>query len=569
MGVAVRRLVTLAVIAIATLPVPARSASVPVLVVDGRGFGHGVGMAQDGAYWMGASGARTDQILGHFYPGTTIGRGQGPVRVAVGDVGPPPAGVVLAFPDGGELRDARSGPQSEGFPVSVPKGATVRVVHENGRYRIEGPSSTVAIGRPTLTRHTRPQIDLPTTTTTSSPPESTTTTTAPPQSTTTTAPSVVTPAPPESTTTTAAPPPSDSPTTTAPPAGDREPAVSSARPIWAVPANNSVVDLTYRQRRYRGLLEVTAAAGPLRVINEVDVEIYLKGMGEVRDPRWPPAALRAQAIAARTYALRAMLLGGGEICDTQRCQVYLGAQAEYGAMNKAVDDTRGQVLAYGRQLASAVYSANGGGFSASREEGFGVPEDNSAPYLRPAPYLTHDPSPWNVTVALDTVAARLGYRGTITNVTATRTGPSGRVLEVTIDGTAGPKPVQGLAFDAALGLKSTLFTLRLDSAAVAPEAPPAEQLIQALPEQATATLEVPEVTDAAPTERASRSRAVARIDVDPTNPPSTGDSADEIALVFASWAALATLGAAALALNAKRPATRAGRLRAAGGTAED
>ena len=558
MVVAVRRLVTLAVIAIATLPMPARSASVPVLVVDGRGFGHGVGMAQDGAYWMGAAGARTDQILGHFYPGTTIGKGQGPVRVAVGDVGPTPAAVVLAFPDGGEVRDARSGDQSQGFPISVPKGGAVRVVSENGRYRVEGPTNAVALGRPTLASNTRPQIELPTTSTTEPPPEPTTTTAPPSDTTTTTAPVIVAP-PPDSTTTTA--PPSDGSggggggageTTTTQPAQNAPAAATTTRPIWAAPANNGAVDLTYRQRRYRGLLEVTAAAGPLRVINEVDVETYLKGMGEVRDPRWPPAALRAQAIAARTYALRAMLLGGGEICDTQRCQVYLGAQAEYGAMNKAVDDTRSQVLAFGRQLASAVYSANGGGHSASRQEGFGVPEDNSAPYLRPAPYLTQNPLPWNVTIALDTVAARLGYAGTITAVTASRTGPSGRVLEVTLDGTAGPKPVQGIAFDAALGLKSTLFTLRLDTADVAPEAPPAEDLIQAPPEQAAAIVEVPTTEASGPTKRASRSRAVDRIEIDPTSPPSTGDTADEMALTFASWAATAVAGTALLLATGRR-----------------
>ena len=85
----------------------------------------------------------------------------------------------------------------------------------------------------------------------------------------------------------------------------------------------------------------------LRLVNHVDVEQYLRGMGEVRDPGWPASALRAQAIAARTYALRAMA-GGGQLCDTQQCQVYLGAQAEYGAMDKAVTATRGQVV--GTQL---------------------------------------------------------------------------------------------------------------------------------------------------------------------------------------------------------------------------
>lgn len=549
-----RRLVALAVIAVATLPSPARPASVPVLVIEGRGFGHGVGMAQDGAYWMGAAGARTEEILGQFYPGTALGTGTGPVRVAVGDLGPPPAAVVLAFPRGGEVRDARSGQQSPGFPIAVPAGGAVRIVHENGRYRVEGPGGTVAIGKPALASRTRPQLLLPTTTTTTAPPAETTTTTAttvPPDGPSPTDQPVTTTAPPDETTTTRAP-------ATEPPPERQDP--TTARSIWAVPAADGTVDLTYRQRRYRGLLEVTTAgAGTLRVVNEVDVETYLKGMGEVRDPRWPTAALRAQAIAARTYALRAMLLGGGEICDTQRCQVYLGAQAEYPAMNKAVDDTRGQVLTYGRQLASAVYSANGGGHSASREEGFGTPAgDGSAPYLRPAPYPTRDLHPWTVAVALDTVAARLGYRGTLTNVTASRTGPSGRVVEVLLDGAAGPKPVPGITFDAALGLKSTLFTLRLDTSAVPTEPPPPEEGIQAPPEEAAGapapTLASTDTT--APRDRASRGRAVDRIEVDPTAPPSAGDTSDEIALTFASWAALAAAGAAGLLLRGSAPRFR-------------
>lgn len=241
-----------------------------------------------------------------------------------------------------------------------------------------------------------------------------------------------------------------------------------------------------RQRQYRGFVEATAASGTLRLVNVVDVETYLKGMGEVRDPSWPQAALRAQAIAARTYALRAMAVGG-EVCDTQRCQVYLGAQAEYAAMNRAVDDSREQVLVFGRALISAVYSANGGGHSASREEGFGVIDTGDVPYLRAAPYLTKDPGPWSVTVALTDVAARLGYGGALTDVRIGRAGPSGRAVEVVLDGSAGPKSVTGIAFDAALGLRSTLFTLRIDAGEAPPPPPPAEEAaVQAPPEQAAA-----------------------------------------------------------------------------------
>jgi len=173
--------------------------------------------------------------------------------------------------------------------------------------------------------------------------------------------------------------------------------------LWAFPATGGTVGVPAREARtYRGLIEATAVGGPLRLVNQLDVETYLKGMAEVRDASWPPAALRVQAIAARTYALRAMKIAG-EICDTQRCQVYVGAAAEYGAMNAAVDQTRGQVLTYEGRLISSVYSSNAGGNSASPEEGFGT-VNAGAPYLQPGPYLTHDPKPWRVEVALTDVA---------------------------------------------------------------------------------------------------------------------------------------------------------------------
>jgi stage II sporulation protein D len=203
-------------------------------------------------------------------------------------------------------------------------------------------------------------------------------------------------------------------------------------------------------------------------------------MGEVRDPSWPPAALRAQAVAARTYAMRAMSVGG-ELCDTTRCQVYLGQQAEYPAMDKAVKDSAGQVLSFGGHLASAVYSSNGGGHSASREEGFGT-TGGEYPYLRPAPYDTKNPMPWTVVVALSDVAARSGHLA-VDAVTVTETGPSGRALSVTLDGPAGRRSLTGRAFAAALGLRSTMFTARLAVADAAPPPLSAGAALQDLPDE--------------------------------------------------------------------------------------
>ena len=183
-------------------------------------------------------------------------------------------------------------------------------------------------------------------------------------------------------------------------------------------------------------------------------------MGEVRDPSWPPAALGAQAIAARTYALQAMS-AGGEICDTDRCQVYLGQTAESAAMDQAVADTAGQVVVYGDALAHTFYSASGGGVSATPEEGFG-PGGTNLPYLVATPYPTENPMPWDVRSDLDAAARRLGYAGQATAISVSRAGPSGRPLEVTVEGDRGPLAVEGRRFMTTLGLRSNFFTVRIE-----------------------------------------------------------------------------------------------------------
>ena len=464
-----RPVVFLAATAVVLLAMPASAAApVPVLVIDGRGHGHGVGMAQDGALAMGKNGASTAQILTQFYPGTALGRGGGEVRVAV--LTAPGNVAVVRFPNGGEVRDARDGGQSAGFPVRIGPGGSARLRFDGKQFAVEvsgGAAPAPATPNP--------------------PPAETTTTSAAP-TTTTTAPrgllqpgqpllplpaGPLLPSIPLLTTTTTAPP-----TTTLPPAPAEPARFVSGRGLWAVPAGGGTVEVLERGARYRGVIQA-GGGSPLRLINHVDVEQYLRGMGEVRNPSWPAASLRAQAIAARTYALRAVA-GGGELCDTQQCQVYLGAQAEYAAMDRAVTATRGQVVLYRRSLASTVYSANGGGFSASTEEGFGT-SGTGYPYLRPSEYPTGDPLQWTVTVSLRDVASRVGFRGKVGNVTV-RKGPSGRVTAVTVEGSGRARTVSGIEFDKALGLKSTLFAVRMAQSASAPPPPPSDAgAVQGLP----------------------------------------------------------------------------------------
>jgi SpoIID/LytB domain protein len=452
----------------AVAPAPAAHAAVPVLVVDGKGWGHGVGMAQDGAYWMGKAGQSAGQILGHFYPGTSLGRASGTIAVAVLDV--PSKDTVVSFPSGGEVRDAESGTQSTGFPVSVGPGGSVHVwfdgayhaqaVGGGGQHAASAPAS-VSASQGRLVSYQLPTTTIPKTTTTTHP-------LLPPPPTTTPKPTPTTKPP------TTQPPPANPPPPPPPPPSAT---ATTGRPLWAVPANNSTTSLPAKGRSYRGVISI-AATGPLHFVNHIDVEQYLRGMGEVRDPSWPLASLETQAIAARTYALRS---AGGELCDYDRCQVYLGADAEYGAMDKAVSATRGQVVTYGGGLASTLYSANAGGFSATPAEGFG-PGSPNIPYLKAAPYTTSNPDPWTVKISLSDLAARFGAAGPLTGAHVAQAGPSGRALSVSLDGPAGSKIVDGHAFASGLGLKSTLFGLRTDQEDVAPVAPAPADLIQVPPD---------------------------------------------------------------------------------------
>src|SRR5213082_2837812 len=136
-------------------PMPTAAAAVPVVVIDGKGWGHGVGMAQDGAFWMAKAGATTAQILGHFYPGTRVANSGGTVRVAVEQAAGPD--VTVAFPGGGEVRDAPTGQQSPGFPVKVGAGGQVRIHFDGARYVVVGGTPT---GNATAMGASRSQVKL-------------------------------------------------------------------------------------------------------------------------------------------------------------------------------------------------------------------------------------------------------------------------------------------------------------------------------------------------------------------------------------------------------------------------
>ncbi|MDR7481742.1 MAG: SpoIID/LytB domain-containing protein [Armatimonadota bacterium] len=227
-------------------------------------------------------------------------------------------------------------------------------------------------------------------------------------------------------------------------------------------------------RPYRGVLELRRTPqGALTVINEVDLEEYLYGVVRSEmDPRWPPAALRAQAIAARSLALYwagRFAAEGYDVRATTDSQVYGGVAAEDPRTTAAVDVTRGLVMLYEGRPVFAAYHSDSGGATESSEYVWGVAQ----PYLRgvPDPYAQSAPAHrWTLRMDLSAIEARLQHAGRglggLQRVEVAATSPSGRALTVRLHAAAGAVELRGTEFRALVGagtLRSTLFDVQMTS----------------------------------------------------------------------------------------------------------
>ncbi|WP_457638013.1 SpoIID/LytB domain-containing protein [Oceanithermus sp.] len=217
-------------------------------------------------------------------------------------------------------------------------------------------------------------------------------------------------------------------------------------------------------RDYRGYLRVVWRDGRLLLINKVNIEDYLRGVlpGEV-PLSFPYEVLKAQAILARTYTLSR--LGSNpdyDLCDTSRCQVYLGADAEAERYDRAVRETAGRVLAYGGRPISAVYHADSGGKTAAAVEVWG----SNIPYLQSRDDPWSLDQRWRVTVSpakVRQVLAEMGHSvASVSSLKVVERGASGRITAMYVGtGSGGLRlgvPEVG-RFLRSLGLPSTLASL--------------------------------------------------------------------------------------------------------------
>jgi stage II sporulation protein D len=232
--------------------------------------------------------------------------------------------------------------------------------------------------------------------------------------------------------------------------------------LWSKPS---------RYDRYRGTLRVIVhSATRVSVVNDVLLEEYLAGVVPVEMPStWPAAALEAQSIAARSYAARRLRPGASyfDVPDGSSSQVYRGLLAEKPTTTTAIAATAGMVLMSDQTIINAMFHSAGGGATESNENVYttasgkrtarpvsylrgaldrrpdGSPFDSSAPYATwtTRTYSRAQLSAWFAadrrTNVGDLVALDLGDRGI-----------SGRLVSVTLIGTAGTRTVSGEVFRA-------------------------------------------------------------------------------------------------------------------------
>ena len=216
---------------------------------------------------------------------------------------------------------------------------------------------------------------------------------------------------------------------------------------------------------YRGSLR---SASPVKggrardTVNVLSMDNYVRGVIPREMPAsWQSEAVKAQAVAARTYATWSrdqFPTRYYQICDTSYCQVYGGADAEDPRSNAAVTATASQILTFDGKPAFTQFSSSSGGWTSA----------GSVPYLaaKADPYDDYDGNPvhaWSTEVGAARIERAYPAVGTLKGIEVTRRDGNGdwkgRVWTLVLDGTKNDVTVSGDAFRARFGLRSSWFTV--------------------------------------------------------------------------------------------------------------
>ena len=346
----------------ASAQAPPETVSSTTFVLRGRGFGHGVGMGQWGAYGQAKRGVSYEKILAHYYPGTTLTE--------------TPASSVRVL-----LREGRK-------PFAVSSDVPFRLRDGSGAFHDLKPG--------TYSPGVSLQLAL----------------------------------------------------------GPGRPPEALPGPLTFLPGTNP---LAVEGATYRGNVVVQLVGSRLQVVNVVGVDAYTRGVvsEEVPDD-WPLEAIKAQAVAARSYAVSQRRAKAILYADT-RSQVYSGIAGESHAGDLAVAETKHEILTYGAEVATTYFFSSSGGRTADVQDAFVGGEP--VPYLVSVPDPDDKLSPYHRWGPLAFSAAKVSKLLHIPGVTELRTVPgSGRAREVIVSARDGEERIPASTVRFALQLRSTWFT---------------------------------------------------------------------------------------------------------------
>jgi stage II sporulation protein D len=222
-----------------------------------------------------------------------------------------------------------------------------------------------------------------------------------------------------------------------------------------------------RDGQYRGWMEFRpGAVGEVLAVNALGLEQYVAGVVAAESPSsWPAAALQAQAVAARTYALTTGGNGsrGFEQYADVRSQVYRGVVAETGPTNAAVNATRGQVVTAGGRPVVTYFFSTSGGKTENVEHSFIGSRPQSHLKAVDDPYDTESPHHrWTVRTTLGKASKALGglVKGKFRGIEVIRRGGSPRIVFADVVGSRGRTRVTGPTLRKELGLRDTWASFR-------------------------------------------------------------------------------------------------------------
>lgn len=245
-------------------------------------------------------------------------------------------------------------------------------------------------------------------------------------------------------------------------------------PVYLSAKKDDGAAFSVKGNSYRGDIKLlpSAYSSGITVVNAVPMEEYLCGVvpSEV-SPSWHEDALKAQAVAARTYAMYhrdGYRDAGYDVTDDTRSQVYRGTAVETTATNNAIAATAGELVTSGGKAIDAVFHSNGGGYTENSENVWG----SQISYLRGVKEESSSvvDQPWTKTVSVAEFQKVLGI-GDLKKIELSKLkkgpmkvkdrGVSGRVKSFTVEGSKGRKTVTGDQMKSWFGLGSTLFDLKV------------------------------------------------------------------------------------------------------------